>query len=76
MSDAPKWEGAKCADPWIDPETFFSASLVDAAKAICSPCPLKTACLEYALETNYEGVWGGTTDEDRNTIKTTQETLE
>jgi len=76
MSDAPKWDGAKCADPWIDPETFFSVSLVDAAKAICEACPLKTQCLEYALENNYEGVWGGTTDSDRMTIKKTKETLE
>jgi WhiB family redox-sensing transcriptional regulator len=76
MSNAPTWEGAKCADPWIDPETFFSASLVDAAKAICEPCPLKTQCLEYALENNYEGVWGGTTDDDRKTIKNTREALE
>ena len=76
MSNAPTWQGAKCADPWIDPETFFAVSLIDAAKAICEPCPLKTACLEYALENNYEGVWGGTTDTDRDTIKNTREALE
>ena len=30
------------------------------AKALCDGCPIKEACLRYALETNQRyGVWGG-----------------
>ena len=39
------------------------------AKAICAQCPVRQACLEYAL-TNRErdGVWGGATERERRRI--------
>jgi len=43
-------------------ELFFSqkASELAAAQAICAQCPVRVACLEMALEENFEyGVWGG-----------------
>lgn len=34
------------------------------------PCPVRTECLEYALATKQDdGVWGGTTEKDRERIK-------
>ena len=35
------------------------------AKRICALCPVKTQCLEYALENHETGVWGGLNDMDR-----------
>jgi WhiB family redox-sensing transcriptional regulator len=39
------------------------------AKAVCAPCPVKTECLEEALENGLEGVWGGTTDDERRAAR-------
>lgn len=40
-----------------------------AAKAICSPCPVKDKCLQHALSTpEYYGVWGGLSEEERAEI--------
>jgi WhiB family redox-sensing transcriptional regulator len=40
------------------------------AKAICNECPVKVACLEYAISSNQDsGVWGGTTEEERKSIR-------
>ena len=45
-----------------DADLWFAESPADveAAKALCAPCPLKTACLAGALERREPwGVWGG-----------------
>ena len=45
-----------------DPDLWFAESPADveAAKAICAPCPLREACLAGALERAEPwGVWGG-----------------
>lgn len=47
---------------------FFPVSDEDAgpAKAICAQCPVREACLEYALATRErDGVWGGATERER-----------
>lgn len=40
------------------------------AKAVCSTCPVRAECLEYAL-VNYEriGVWGGTSERERRSMR-------
>ncbi len=53
---------AACAG--VDSEIFFPTSeddkITEAAKAICEECPVREACLQYALATNQSaGVWGG-----------------
>jgi WhiB family redox-sensing transcriptional regulator len=52
----------------LDPEIFYPVSdeEADVAKGICAECPVREACLEYAL-TNRErdGVWGGATERER-----------
>jgi WhiB family redox-sensing transcriptional regulator len=38
------------------------------AKKICALCPVRVECLEWALEHDEEGVWGGTSDADRRLL--------
>jgi WhiB family redox-sensing transcriptional regulator len=57
----------------IDPDVFFpergDAEGIRAAKAICANCPVRTDCLDYALENHErEGVWGGTAAKERRRI--------
>ena len=52
----------------VDPDIFFPVSDEDAvqAKAICAECPVREACLEWALATRErDGVWGGATERER-----------
>ena len=56
----------------VDPELFFPIATkgpaerqVEAAKAVCGPCAVRANCLSYALAAMPEGIWGGTTREER-----------
>lgn len=40
------------------------------AKAVCAGCQVRTECLIWALDHYERGVWGGTSDDDRYTIRT------
>jgi len=53
-----------------DPDLFFSNDFQDQARAalICSTCPLRNDCAAVALERGEHGVWGGTTEADRNRL--------
>ncbi|MDQ1394064.1 MAG: WhiB family transcriptional regulator, redox-sensing transcriptional regulator [Acidimicrobiaceae bacterium] len=43
---------------------------IEAAKAVCRTCPVREACLRFAIETNQEaGIWGGTSEEERDRIR-------
>jgi WhiB family transcriptional regulator, redox-sensing transcriptional regulator len=57
---------AECAD--LDPRLFFPsastgwASVIQAAtaRAVCVACPVRAACLDWAIATGQRsGVWGG-----------------
>jgi WhiB family redox-sensing transcriptional regulator len=40
------------------------------AKSVCSQCPVKAECLQFAITTNQEyGVWGGTSEEERRVLR-------
>ena len=60
-----------------DPELFFpvaagtgpAARQVEAARAVCGPCAVRANCLSYALEAMPEGIWGGTTQEERGAAR-------
>jgi WhiB family transcriptional regulator, redox-sensing transcriptional regulator len=59
----------KCRD--LPPETFFPSDGVgvEIARRICADCPVKPACLEYALHNRIEhGVWGGASERERRRI--------
>ena len=52
----------------VDPDIFYPASdeESDEAKAVCGVCPVREACLEYALvNRERDGVWGGATERER-----------
>ena len=52
----------------VDPDVFYPISDEEAeeAKSICRVCPVREACLEYALANRErDGVWGGATERER-----------
>lgn len=50
----------------MDVELFFGGVDPEQAKQVCSLCPVRTPCLEYAMAIEEcEGVWGGLTGEER-----------
>ncbi len=76
---APPWDSADPLG-WMshgacrreDPELFFPITTtgpalqqVRSAKAVCGRCPVRANCLSYALQTRQDGVWGGTTRDER-----------
>jgi WhiB family redox-sensing transcriptional regulator len=53
------------------PSRFFPSDGVgvEVARRICAGCPVKTLCLEYALEQRVDhGVWGGASERERRRI--------
>lgn len=66
---------ASCRDANLD--LFFpngvtgpAVDQIEAAKAVCTLCPVRAECLEFALVTNQQcGVWGGTTEEERRKLR-------
>ena len=76
QSERPKGAAPEVAYSWqteascrgVDAEIFFPATEDEAvpAKAICDTCPVRLACLAFALERNEKfGVWGGLTEKER-----------
>lgn len=65
-------EFARCRG--MDPEVFHPFPTDDDgqadAKKVCDDCPVRAACLDYALLTGEtRGVWGGTTEEERRALR-------
>jgi WhiB family redox-sensing transcriptional regulator len=55
----------------IPPSTFFPSDGVgvEVARRICADCPVREACLEYALVNRIDhGVWGGCSERERRRI--------
>jgi WhiB family transcriptional regulator, redox-sensing transcriptional regulator len=55
----------------LPPEVFFPSDGVgvEVARRYCAECPVKSPCLEYALENHIEhGVWGGCSERERRRI--------
>lgn len=56
-----------------DPEIFFpergvqgqSINIIAAARKMCAACPYKKPCLDWAVEHDEIGIWGGTTQKER-----------
>jgi WhiB family transcriptional regulator, redox-sensing transcriptional regulator len=76
MPDFDDWrQRAACRDE--DPELFFPVSemgpgarQVARAKAVCARCPVRSECLEYALDNALDhGIFGGTTETERRTLR-------
>jgi len=73
MSDPNAWmDQAACRG--ADDRLFFpeirGVSNTAAALNICRACPVSVPCLEHALNRPEQfGVWGGTTEEQRHTMR-------
>jgi WhiB family redox-sensing transcriptional regulator len=57
----------------LEPEVFYpdpdDETEAAVAKAVCTTCSVRVACLEYALNhREKEGVWGGATERERRRI--------
>jgi WhiB family redox-sensing transcriptional regulator len=65
------WAGyARCRS--ADPEIFFPLGPEEAhaAKAYCRRCPVREACLDFALSTGQRhGVWGGLDEDERRRLR-------
>lgn len=44
-----------------EPDLFYDDDRQDAAVIICTGCPVRDACLAYAIDHEEYGVWGGVT---------------
>jgi WhiB family transcriptional regulator, redox-sensing transcriptional regulator len=56
-----------------DPELFFPRSgsgkareQIAEAKVVCAGCPVRRQCLQFALRTRPQGIWGGLTELERH----------
>jgi len=62
------------------PANFFFPSDgrgVQRARRICEDCPVREACLEYALINHIErGVWGGTSERERRRLARSRRKLQ
>lgn len=63
---------AACAG--LDSDIFFPTTedqaATERAKSICEACPVREACLQYALSTNQsDGVWGGLDAQERRRLR-------
>ncbi len=72
VTDAPTdwYASGACRDlpaDWFHPERGESTTN---AKSVCTICPVRVPCLDWAL-TNHEkfGIWGGTSERERRRIK-------
>ncbi len=65
------WDEAACRGKpteWWFPEPGGWARAP--ALGLCRACPIRSECLEWALEHHEAGVWGGTSKRERERIRT------
>ena len=84
MTTSREWRKiARCAPPADTPDFFDqTAEGVERSKLFCEACPVKTECLEYAMQTEAHysekivteqcGVWGGKDGKERIAIRRTR----
>lgn len=60
-----KWRNEGICNGVKNPDVFFGANTVAASKVTCSYCPVQEKCLIWALIYKEEGLWGGTTEDER-----------
>ena len=53
-----------------DPELFFPphGDPGTRARQVCANCPVRTDCLEYAIDADEFGIWGGLDREERRSF--------
>lgn len=70
MIDYPTWKDTP-ACTGIDVEIFFTEERgnyphLDYIKKMCNTCPVRVQCHTYAIDNLVQGIWAGTTMEERN----------
>lgn len=63
---------ALCAQTDPDAFTPTTGDPIAAAKRICRGCPVRSECLDHALVTHAEGIWGGTSALERRRMRAHQ----
>lgn len=59
----------------MDPDLFFESEDKNSylqlrlVKQVCFNCPSQQTCLDYAVQHDVHGVWGGTTQHERRTYQ-------
>lgn len=69
-SDEDWYSQALC--PETDPDAFYpeKGGSTAEAKKVCRGCPVRTQCLQWALDNDERfGVWGGLSDRERRRLK-------
>jgi len=57
-------------EDWDIPGMADSAKARNLAKQMCLRCPIKSECLQYAIEAKeQQGVWGGLTAHERRDLR-------
>jgi WhiB family redox-sensing transcriptional regulator len=57
-----------------DPEAFFPEKglggerSIKIAKSLCKTCAYTVKCLQWAIDNNETGIWGGTTEKERRSM--------
>lgn len=80
MSKAPKYPKTTGFEPCAttDPEIWFPErsnqylKIMAIAKSLCHTCPIMYECAQYAIQTDVEGIWGGTNEKERRAIQHAQ----
>jgi WhiB family redox-sensing transcriptional regulator len=65
----PDWSAAECSGLT---HLFFTevGETQEPAKAVCRDCPIRQACLEYALDNGEtHGIWGGLSPRERRAYR-------
>lgn len=81
MTETVDWRHFAACQDTDDPEMFFptgqsvlATRQVQAAKRICGRCPVRVACLGWAVDSRqYTGVWGGLSEQERQGLYETPE---
>lgn len=50
-------------------EGYVSYTNLQGAKQMCSECPIRLQCLQFALKHPQQGIWGGLTASERRHLK-------
>ena len=70
-NDDPRWRiDASCSG--VDPDLFFPerGGSTKEAKEVCMACPVRKACLSFAIEySEKQGVWGGMSERERRRLR-------
>jgi len=65
-----KWaDRAACRGSDVIFYDAFTDEQKAAATQVCASCPVRGECLEHAIENREWGIWGGTTEDERKSIR-------